>query len=482
MTHSQASLEEIGTSTKAPTFLGEVERLASAIDDYIIPSLRMEPHSDSWSPNNLKEEIPDFALQGGISKETVVEVVSRYLNETVSVVEAVTGVRNDRFSYIVDPVEKNVSVFPHTADCWRERHYSKKFSLDRKVETIHQELDAVAQQKVAELNASLGLNGFPKLSLNGTLAHSLAEYRQGLYRRTGVQGEEPVLLYQLCFQALAEAKGWDKLKYKELLKVLDAEGIPVKEFTELTDREIKFPAEPVIEVGENRMQIQSPSAAIGRCELVSTNSWFSALEELRRQGSSKTAELNGRTHIRQFTLKENLQARIEDYNTLVNSDGTARTEGERKRFFVTWLDSCSGIHYLAQTNRFKIIPQSPQLITLAQVPAADYLSIPYAQSAGRELDSTAPRAKYNCDLSRAEVLEHPAWLAAVEEDRTLLGEAFDVVRTVKNATADWKGMGFYVYPNKPQDELRPLFVGGLGRDGNADVRILLSDGGRFLRR
>ena len=217
-----------------------------------------------------------------------------------------------------------------------------------------------------------------------------------------------------------------------------------------------------------------------RCNLVSASSWFSALQSLRQQGSGKTIAINGQTYVRPFTLKENLQARIEDYNTLTNTDGTQRTEEERKRFFITWLDSCSGTHYLANTTRFKIIPRSNELITLAQAPTKEYLSVPYAQTSGTELNST--RSKYNQDLNRAEVLEQPAWLAAVEEDRTLLGEAFDIMRTVKNAPADWEGMGFYVWPNQAQDELRPLFVDYLGRGGSAGGRNLLSVDGRLLRR
>ena len=220
------------------------------------------------------------------------------------------------------------------------------------------------------------------------------------------------------------------------------------------------------------------SAVKCRCELISADSWFLALQELRRQGSGKTIVINGQTYVRQFTIKENLQARIEDYNTLTNPGGSQRTEEERKRFFTTWLDSCSGIHYLARTKRFKIVPVSNELIALAQVPTKDYLAVPYVQDSS-ELNST--RGKYNSNLSRAEVLEHPAWMAAVEEDRNLLGNAFDVLRQVKNAPVDWKGMGFYVWPNKAQDELRPLFVGGRGSGGYAlDMLLLLSDG-CFLR-
>ena len=217
-----------------------------------------------------------------------------------------------------------------------------------------------------------------------------------------------------------------------------------------------------------------------RYDLVSADSWFSALQALRQQGSSKTTVINGQTYVRPLTLKENLQARIEDYNTSVNQDGTQRTEEERMRFFTTWLDSCSGIHYLARTKKFKIVPVSNELITLTQAPVNDYLSVPYAQTSGTKLDSA--RGKYNQGLSRAEVLEHPAWRAAVEEDRVLLGEAFDVMRTVKNAPAGWKGMGVYVLSNQAQDELRPLCANDRGWLGNANDWSLLICGGRFLRR
>src|SRR3989338_9321687 len=227
-------------------------------------------------------------------------------------------------------------------------------------------------------------------------------------------------------------------------------------------------------------QTTSPAAASSKHELISADSWFSAFQALRQQGSGKTIAINGQTYVRPFTMKENLQARIEDYNTLTNTDGTQRTEEERRRFFNTWLDSCSGIHYLAGTTRFKIIPRSNELITLTQAPVDDYLSVPYDQTSGTEFDSS--RGKYNQALSRAEVLEQPAWLAVVEEDRALLGEAFDVMRTVKKAPADWKGMGFYVYPNQAQDELRPPFPSSQGRGGDADGRYLLGNDGRFLRR
>ena len=70
MAHSQSTLEETGTLARTPSFLAQVERLATTIDDYIIPSLRMEIHPESWSSANLREEIPDFALQEVYQKKS----------------------------------------------------------------------------------------------------------------------------------------------------------------------------------------------------------------------------------------------------------------------------------------------------------------------------------------------------------------------------------------------------------------------------
>ena len=264
MTEVQTTLEEIGTKIKTPTFLAQVERLATTIDDFLIPSLRLEIHPDSWSPADFLQEIPD--LQGtDLSKETIVKIVEQYLSE-VNPAEEVTGVRQDRFFYTTSAFEQNTSFFPHTVDCWKERHYSAKNRVDGLVETLRQGMESFAVRKANDIAQELKLKYFLQPSLNGTLAHSMAQYTQELYQQTGVQGEEPVRLYQLCFQALAQAKGWDKLEDKDLLKVLDAEGIPVKEFSELTGREIetslKNPSEKDAQHGDYNADIQSRSSKI----------------------------------------------------------------------------------------------------------------------------------------------------------------------------------------------------------------------------
>ncbi|HLC80827.1 MAG TPA: hypothetical protein VJG31_03575 [Candidatus Nanoarchaeia archaeon] len=241
MTQVQTVLKETGVIVKIPTFLAQVERLATTIDDFLIPSLRLEIHPDSWSPQDFLQEIPE--TQGvDLPKEAIARIVEQYLHEA-NPAEEVTGVRLDKFSYTQNSLEQNVSFFQHTADCWRDRHYSKKNNIDRLIDSLKARIGKTARQGAEQIAQRFGLTKYlPQPSLNGTLAHSMAQYTEELYRQTGVQGEEPVRLYQLCFQALAQAKGWDKLEDKDLLKVLDAEGIPVKEFTELTGREIEIPS------------------------------------------------------------------------------------------------------------------------------------------------------------------------------------------------------------------------------------------------
>jgi hypothetical protein len=499
MTHSQATLEEIGTEVRTPTFLAEVERLATAIDDYIIPSLRMEIHTESWLPANLRDEIPDFAVQGNISKEIVAEVVSRYLSETVSVVESMTNVKSDRFDYILNPVEKNVSVFPHTADCWRERHYSKKSDVDRRVERIHRKLEDIAEQEAASLNAHFGLNGFPKLSLNGTLAHSLAEYRQSLYQRTGVQGEEPVLLYQLCFQTLAKAKGWDQLEDQELIKVLNIEGIPVKEFTSLTEREVKLPERDESKTGiyavDNVNVMSNRNPAVGgavisdvpkQYHFISAGNYFAALEQLRRDCATDSNSLQpitviaGQNYVRPPTVKEIMQWRLEDYNTLTNLAGSPRTE-ERKQLLNQWFFTCGGIAY-STDGRFKLSKETPQLITMNSVPTQAYLPVDYLvlnqNNNWQEFDRNQVGVKYSIPLTEDEVVAHPVWRYLAEDDSTLLRETHQLNCSLYNCSTV---MSFWLLNTPKQDQLRALALSSFNNNSYLDGNYDLDGSSSFLR-
>ena len=190
-------------------------------------------------------------------------------------------------------------------------------------------------------------------------------------------------------------------------------------------------------------------------------------------------QLDGSRIVRALSFKENLQARIEDYNILNNSDGSAKTDDERLRLFNRWNDSCTGIAYKVGTTKFKIVYQSMELITIDKEFEVGFLQVDYDSIDGIELDSND--AKYGTLLTSSQAKSHPAWLAAVENDNVLLSEYADIVFSLLNEKYKKKdGMRFWVRSNTETDELRALWVGDLGINSNAYGDNYLNDDGSFL--
>ena len=184
---------------------------------------------------------------------------------------------------------------------------------------------------------------------------------------------------------------------------------------------------------------------------------------------------------RPLTFRENLTARVEDFNTLKDTHGKKRTLQDRLRLFDTYLDSCTSVAYKARSTIFTIIPQDTELITLPSTFTQSYLQAEYPSHAVN-LDST--EGKYNCDLTEGQVLDHNAWLMAVEGDRVLLQEVANITFTeLEQHHRKESGMRFYVQNNNnPQVDLRKaLFVYNLDVSSNADGSSSLYGDGSFLR-
>ena len=184
---------------------------------------------------------------------------------------------------------------------------------------------------------------------------------------------------------------------------------------------------------------------------------------------------------RPLTFKENIEARVKEYNTDRNNDGSPRTEQERLHLFTRWIDSCMGIAYEKKSTRFTLIPQCEQLITIPELCRDTFLSVPYRSVRGIELDSGARGVTYNDLLSRQKVIDHPAWKAAVGDDallREYAGIVFSLLQTKYNHDT---GMGFFVVQKPNEDQLRALFVNDLDHISNADSNDNLSNYGSFLR-
>lgn len=188
---------------------------------------------------------------------------------------------------------------------------------------------------------------------------------------------------------------------------------------------------------------------------------------------------NGSSVYRPLTFRENIEARIIDYNRDKNIDGSKRTDAQKLELFNTWIDSCTGIAYKKKTKLFKISPICGELITIDNGFNSAFLPVDYSKFSGNELDSSM--GVYNQDLSLSQVLVHPAWIAALEDDKALLKEYAGITFNIlKTKYSKEEGMGFYVRSDTTKDELRALYVNLIGSDSSAIGYDNLSDYARFL--
>jgi len=157
--------------------------------------------------------------------------------------------------------------------------------------------------------------------------------------------------------------------------------------------------------------------------------------------------------VRPLTFRENILARVEDFETLKNKDGSTRTMEERLRLFRIWIDSCTGIAYSSHNNDdFMIIPVCKELITIPKDFSNEYLSVNYARLQGRGFSLKRSQAKYDQQLTELEVISHPAWITCVEEDISLLGVYTSIVfKHMSNKNG--KAMAFYLKERIENDQL-----------------------------
>ncbi len=75
-------------------------------------------------------------------------------------------------------------------------------------------------------------------------------------------------------------------------------------------------------------------------------------------------EHDGKMIIRPPTVKEVIQARVEDYETLTNPDGSKRSLEERTCLIRTSFNTCAGVLFNPHTQKLKLNPLCKELITL----------------------------------------------------------------------------------------------------------------------
>ena len=191
-------------------------------------------------------------------------------------------------------------------------------------------------------------------------------------------------------------------------------------------------------------------------------------------GHPKFVKKDGSSIYRPLTFDENIRARLDDYNTLQNPDGSARSDAERLRLFNTYLDGCTGIAYKKESTLFKIITESDDLVRISENFNKSYYPVNYSRLQGVELDSS--QGIYNHLLGKRQVLNHPGWNAAVT-DNSLLKDYAGLIFRLRNGN----NLGFQVRQNTSKDELRALCVKHYQQLSVADGGGNLDNGGRFVR-
>jgi len=188
----------------------------------------------------------------------------------------------------------------------------------------------------------------------------------------------------------------------------------------------------------------------------------------------KFVKKDGSSIYRPLTFEENIRAKLDDYNTLQNPDGSARSDEDRLKLFNTWLDSCTGIAYKKGTTLFKTITESEDLVNIPEGFNKSYYPINYSKLQGVELDYS--QGIYNSLLTQQQVLNHPGWNAAVT-DKSLLKNYAGLIFRLRNGD----NMGFWVRQNRSEDELRTLYVSNINYSSIAVGVNNLNYFGRFVR-
>lgn len=166
---------------------------------------------------------------------------------------------------------------------------------------------------------------------------------------------------------------------------------------------------------------------------------------------------------RPLTFRENILVRVHDYETLKDDNGERRTKEDRLKLFNKSLASCSAVVNKRKSTKFKIISECENLINLDWRFDKHSLNVWYS-SFPHETELDINKSKYNKLLTRSEVLEHSAWITAVEEDMNLLKTYRNIIFLERPGE---KLMGFWILNFNNKSELTNLVLNKLDYHSSA---------------
>lgn len=191
---------------------------------------------------------------------------------------------------------------------------------------------------------------------------------------------------------------------------------------------------------------------------------------------------DGTVRYRPFTLREDLIARLIEFNTLTNPDGSQRSLEDRLVLSSMWNNSCTGVIRKKKSTKYKIVPIFEPAITLAKGKTLWSLPVSYDDINVPELDSS--KGIYNRPIPKDKICDHEGWRFAGEDDVPTLREYVAFVEEARAQTglSTEAYMAFYLSGNIAERDISgALFVSSLDNDSGANGGDLDS-GGSFVRR
>ena len=509
MAMAEAITEEPLTEPRAePTFLKTVAQMATLAEE-AIRKLRTEVHPDSFTFKKLDlsplfpQTVNSLDYLGRL--ETV---VSNYLAQTARFgLSEIASFRSGT------SIEENTTSYSPTITEWMKNVYTpRKAEIDARVDALSKDISDYANLRARDAafalsthsndeNRFIAVAGKPNLNLDNLLAGTLAELKTRFYETELPHPEDLAKLYELCFNAEVKQRDWEELDDKKLAEALAQENVPVEMFVKYTGREVKLIEEKsegktgiIIDIINRPAQDDDAgsrtSALIAgvpkQYHFISAPNYFTALEQLRSDCASDpnslqpTITIAGRNYVRPPTVKEIMQLRLEDYNTLTNPDGTPRTEEERKQLLNKWFFTCSGIAYSTNGN-FKLSREVPQLVTMDSVPTTAYLPVNYANlnqnNNWQEFARDQSGVKYNTALTEEEVVAHPVWRYLADDNSMLLRETHQLNCSLYNRSA---AMHAWLLDTPKQCQLRALALSSFSNSSYVGISNL-NDYSSFLR-
>ena len=287
-------------------------------------------------------------------------------------------------------------------------------------------------------------------------------------------------------------------------EVLDSdsgnEGLPTREelIEDLrTDMSIATPGMgfPTIKriydiIAGNYVKETESNKDLNMYEIVLGRTYGKALEELRKKSRESDISIVEGGVIKQPSLLENLEIRINCLETKFNTDGSKRSAEERAVLFLNYLDSRSAVAYSnskknGKNDEFMYIPDSRELVNLPADFNHPFVPIDYSLLNGIKLRKND--AIYNERMPRELIPKHKFWLTVVDGNEKFLEDyvkAFDEACRITGRNLPNKLMGVYLRDlnNISENHLRELCVVSLGGNSGAlGGWFLLSNDARFAR-